>query len=283
MVTGVFEGREDVKITYDNILMYMNSILDKDKLDDFNVDLNNLEDLLILTDVNEIYTIFKYNFFKVLDKFLLYFGIVIRGDQTFEKYFRLVYVIYNIKYLDFYREEVSIILYGDYNDEDKMYLLFSIYFEDNIDLIETLDYSDLFFNFIEENIKETKNYNITMIQRAINITFNNQGYRNTFLFNQILKGEVFINLTLKDNLDIIKNELTDLVLSNYNNKEEDKNKKQLEIEFCLLYYHQDDIIDITKVLDTTLLKILYPETQDLESILVNINNNLLLLTKGETL
>lgn len=283
MVTGVFEGREDVKITYDNILMYMNSILDKDKLDDFNVDLNNLEDLLILSDVNEIYTIFKYNFFKVLDKFLLYFGIVIRGEQSFENYFKLVYVIYNIKYLDFYREEVSIILYGDYNDEDKMYLLFSIYFEDNIDLIETLDYSDLFFNFIKENIKEVKNYNMEMIQRAINITFNNQGYRNTFLFNQILKGEVFINLTLKDNLDVIKNELTELVLLNYSNKEEDKIKKQLEIEFCLLYYHQDDIIDISKVLDITLLKILYPEIQELDSILNSINNNLLLLTKGETL
>ena len=100
MIKSVFEGRESVRLTYDNILIYLNSILTKDSADELQVDLNNLEDLLMVNEGDD-YSVFKINFFKMLDKYLILFGIVLRNEKSFDVYFKIFYLLYSLNQLDY--------------------------------------------------------------------------------------------------------------------------------------------------------------------------------------
>lgn len=285
MLKSVFEGREDVKSTYDEILIYLKSILDKDDSDDLEVELNTIEDLLIENSDNEDYTIFKINVFKLFDKILIKYGIILREEKSFEIYFNLFYLLYNIKYLDFYREEVELITHGDYNIEDKLHLLFSLYFEETIVLSETVETSERFFSFIEENIKEEKVYNIDLIQRAVLMSQHDESFKDTVLFKSVLTGETIYKLSLHVDLEIIKNELTERVYNNIIGKFDYKDeliKVSNEVVFTLLFYHYDVAYDLTKILDRDyILSLFNKPILEIDTLIENINKRLIQLLKGE--
>lgn len=283
MITSVFEGRESVKQTYDNILIYLNGILRKDLMDELQVDLSILEDKLMVNEDNEEYSIFKYDFFKILDKYLLYFGVLLRHEKSFDVYFKILYVLYNIKQLDYYKEEIEIIIYGDYNDEDKLLLLFSIYFEEVSEVMDTIDTSSLFFDFIKDNIKEEKIYNLDLITRAVSLSKYDDSFKTTELFSQVMKGEIIYKLTLMYDLEIVKNELIERVYKNiidkYDYKEEIL-KVTNEIIFTLVFYHYDIVVDLTKLLDRDfVLKLFNKPILEIDKIMENINTRLINLLK----
>lgn len=284
MLKSVFEGRESVQQTYDNILIYLNSILSKDSVDELNVDLNVLEDMLILNDNNEDYAIFKINFFDILDKYLLLFGIVIKDEKTFDVYFKTTYLLYNLNVLDYYKEEVSIILNGDYTDDDKVYLLYALYFEETSDVIEAVHTSPLFFNFIENNLKEEKVYNMELIQRAVLFSKYDEKIKSTILFKEVMTGDIIYNLSIKNDLDIIKGELTERVFKNLLNKYEYKDELEKvtdEIVFTLLFYHYDVIVDLTKVLDRDyILSLFNKPILEIDNIISNVNLRLTTILNG---
>lgn len=283
MITSVFEGRESVKQTYDNILIYLNGILRKDLMDELQVDLSILEDKLMVNEDNEEYSIFKYDFFKILDKYLLYFGVLLRHEKSFDVYFKILYVLYNIKQLDYYKEEIEIIIYGDYNDEDKLLLLFSIYFEEVSEVMDTIDTSSLFFDFVKDNIKEEKIYNLDLITRAVSLSKYDDSFKTTELFSQVMKGEINYKLTLMYDLEIIKNELIERTYKNiidkYDYKEEIL-KVTNEIIFTLVFYHYDIVVDLTKLLDRDfVLKLFNKPILEIDKIMENINTRLINLLK----
>lgn len=284
MLKSVFEGRESVQQTYNNILIYLNSILSKDSVDELNVDLNVLEDVLTLNDDNEDYAIFKMEFFNILDKYLLLFGILIKDEKTFDVYFKTCYLLYNLSILDYYKEEVSIILHGDYNEDDKVYLLFSLYFEETSDVIEAVHVSPLFFNLIENNIKEEKTYNMDLIQRAVLFSKYDEKIKSTILFKQIMTGDKIYNLSIKNDLNIIKDELTERVFKDLINKYEYKDELEKvsdELVFTLLFYHYDVIIDLTKVLDRDyILSLFNKPILEIDNIISNVNLRLTTILNG---
>lgn len=284
MLKSVFEGRESVQQTYDNILIYLNSILSKDSVDELNVDLNVLEDMLILNDNNEDYAIFKMEFFNILDKYLLLFGILIKEEKTYDVYFKTCYLLYNLSILDYYKEEVSIILHGDYNEDDKVYLLFSLYFEETSDVIEAVDTSPLFFNIIENNIKEEKTYNMDLIQRAVIFSKYDEKIKSTVLFKEIMTGDKIYSLSIKNDLNIIKDELTERVFKNLINKYEYKDelvRVSDELVFTLLFYHYDVIIDLTKALDRDyILSLFNKPILEIDNIISNVNLRLTTILNG---
>lgn len=283
MLQSVFEGRETVKQTYDNILIYLKSILSTELNDDLNVDLSILEDLLIEESNNEPFTVFKLNLFTILDKYLLGFGVLLKEEKSFEIYFKIFYLLYNIKQLDYYKEEVEIIIYGDYNDEDKIHLLFSLYFEETIEVLDTIDVSSLFFTFIEGNIKQEKIYNMDLILRAVTLSKYDDSFKFTILFKQIMNAEVIYNITIKNDLDIIRNELTERVYNNILNKyeyKEELNKVTNEIIFTLLFYHYDVVMDLTKVFDNDfILRLFNKPVLEIDGVIDNINNTIRRLLK----
>lgn len=284
MLKSVFEGRESVQQTYDNILIYLNSILSKDSVDELNVDLNVLEDMLILNDNNEDYAIFKMEFFNILDKYLLLFGILIKEEKTFDVYFKTCYLLYNLSILDYYKEEVSIILHGDYNEDDKVHLLFSLYFEETSDVIEAVHTSPLFFNIIENNIKEEKTYNMDLIQRAVMFSKYDEKIKSTILFKQIMTGDKIYNLSIKNDLNLIKDELTERVFKDLINKYEYKDELEKvsdELVFTLLFYHYDVIVDLTKVLDRDyILSLFNKPILEIDSVISNVNLRLTTILNG---
>lgn len=283
MLQSVFEGRETVKQTYDNILIYLKSILSTELNDDLNVDLSILEDLLIEESNSEPFTVFKLNLFTILDKYLLGFGVLLKEEKSFEIYFKIFYLLYNIKQLDYYKEEVEIIIYGDYNDEDKIHLLFSLYFEETIEVLDTIDVSSLFFTFIEGNIKQEKIYNMDLILRAVTLSKYDDSFKFTILFKQIMNAEVIYNITIKNDLDIIRNELTERVYNNILNKyeyKEELNKVTNEIIFTLLFYHYDVVMDLTKVFDNDfILRLFNKPVLEIDGVIDNINNTIRRLLK----
>ncbi len=283
MLQSVFEGRETVKQTYDNILIYLKSILSTELNDDLNVDLSILEDLLIEESNSEPFTVFKLNLFTILDKYLLGFGVLLKEEKSFEIYFKIFYLLYNIKQLDYYKEEVEIIIYGDYNDEDKIHLLFSLYFEETIEVLDTIDVSSLFFTFIEDNIKQEKIYNMDLILRAVTLSKYDDSFKFTILFKQIMNAEVIYNITIKNDLDIIRNELTERVYNNILNKyeyKEELNKVTNEIIFTLLFYHYDVVMDLTKVFDNDfILRLFNKPVLEIDGVIDNINNTIRRLLK----
>ena len=284
MLKSVFEGRESVQQTYDNILIYLNSILSKDSTDELNVDLNVLEDMLTLNDNNEDYVIFKMEFFNILDKYLLLFGILIKEEKTYDVYFKTCYLLYNLSILDYYKEEVSIILHGDYNEDDKVYLLFSLYFEETSDVIEAVHTSPLFFNIIENNIKEEKTYNMDLIQRAVMFSKYDEKIKSTILFKQIMTGDKIYNLSIKNDLNLIKDELTERVFKDLINKYEYKDELEKvsdELVFTLLFYHYDVIVDLTKVLDRDyILSLFNKPILEIDNIISNVNLRLTTILNG---
>lgn len=283
MLQSVFEGRETVKQTYDNILIYLKSILSTELNDDLNVGLSILEDLLIEESNSEPFTVFKLNLFTILDKYLLGFGVLLKEEKSFEIYFKIFYLLYNIKQLDYYKEEVEIIIYGDYNDEDKIHLLFSLYFEETIEVLDTIDVSSLFFTFIEGNIKQEKIYNMDLILRAVTLSKYDDSFKFTILFKQIMNAEVIYNITIKNDLDIIRNELTERVYNNILNKyeyKEELNKVTNEIIFTLLFYHYDVVMDLTKVFDNDfILRLFNKPVIEIDGVIDNINNTIRRLLK----
>ena len=284
MLKSVFEGRESVQQTYDNILIYLNSILSKDSTDELNVDLNVLEDMLTLNDNNEDYAIFKMEFFNILDKYLLLFGILIKEEKTYDVYFKTCYLLYNLSILDYYKEEVSIILHGDYNEDDKVYLLFSLYFEETSDVIEAVHTSPLFFNIIENNTKEEKTYNMDLIQRAVMFSKYDEKIKSTILFKQIMTGDKIYNLSIKNDLNLIKDELTERVFKDLINKYEYKDELEKvgdELVFTLLFYHYDVIVDLTKVLDRDyILSLFNKPILEIDSVISNVNLRLTTILNG---
>ncbi len=284
MIKSVFEGRESVRLTYDNILIYLNSILTKDSADELQVDLNNLEDLLMVNEGDD-YSVFKVNFFKMLDKYLILFGIVLRNEKSFDVYFKIFYLLYSLNQLDYYKEEVEIIVYGDYNEEDKLYLLFNLYFEETIEVLDTIDVSPLFFTILENNIKEEKVYNIEMIQRAVLFSKYDEKFKYVNLFKDIMTGETIFNMSIKNDLELIKNELTDRVYKNIIDKYEYKTELEKvsdEIVFTLLFYHYDSIIDLNKILDRDyILSLFNKPIMEIDNIILNINTRLSNILRGE--
>lgn len=284
MIKSVFEGRESVRLTYDNILIYLNSILTKESGDELQVDLNNLEDLLIVNEGDD-YSVFKVNFFKMLDKYLILFGIVLRNEKSFDVYFKIFYLLYSLNQLDYYKEEVEIITYGDYNEEDKLHLLFNLYFEETIEVLDTIDVSPLFFTILENSIKEEKVYNIEMIQRAVLFSKYDEKFKYVNLFKDIMTGDTIFNMSIKNDLELIKNELTDRVYKNIIDKYEYKTELEKvsdEIVFTLLFYHYDSIIDLTKVLDRDyILSLFNKPIMEIDNIILNINTRISNILRGE--
>lgn len=284
MIKSVFEGRESVRLTYDNILIYLNSILTKDSADELQVDLNNLEDLLIVNEGDD-YSVFKINFFKMLDKYLILFGIVLRNEKSFDVYFKIFYLLYSLNQLDYYKEEVEIITYGDYNEEDKLHLLFNLYFEETIEVLDTIDVSPLFFTILENSIKEEKVYNIELIQRAVLFSKYDEKFKYVNLFKDIMTGDTIFNMSIKNDLELIKNELTDRVYKNIIDKYEYKTELEKvsdEIVFTLLFYHYDSIIDLTKVLDRDyILSLFNKPIMEIDNIILNINTRISNILRGE--
>lgn len=284
MIKSVFEGRESVRLTYDNILIYLNSILTKDSADELQVDLNNLEDLLMVNEGDD-YSVFKINFFKMLDKYLILFGIVLRNEKSFDVYFKIFYLLYSLNQLDYYKEEVEIIVYGDYNEEDKLHLLFNLYFEETIEVLDTIDVSPLFFTILENSIKEEKVYNIEMIQRAVLFSKYDEKFKYVNLFKDIMTGDTIFNMSIKNDLELIKNELTDRVYKNIIDKYEYKTELEKvsdEVVFTLLFYHYDTIIDLTKVLDRDyILSLFNKPIMEIDNIILNINTRISNILRGE--
>lgn len=268
MLDNIFLGREITQKTFDNIKNILSSLLDKDSKDEFIVDLNVIEDELLLTLDNEIYTIFQIKIFEVFNNILLKYGIFVTGEINFSVYEKVFYTLFSIKYVDYNKEELSIILYGDFQNEDKLNLIFSLFFEETSDILETIDITDFFFEFIEDNIKEEKTYNIEMMERAIKI---NKECDNIFidslLYLEVIKGEVIFDLDINKDEKIILQELINRT-STINNKE----NKIKEIVFGLMFYNVDNLINIKTYISDEILNLTFDEINDKNSIKENILN-----------
>ena len=268
MLDNIFLGREITQKTFDNIKNILSSLLDKDSKDEFIVDLNVIEDELLLTLDNEIYTIFQIKIFEVFNNILLKYGIFVTGEINFSVYEKVFYTLFSIKYVDYNKEELSIILYGDFQNEDKLNLIFSLFFEETSDILETIDITDFFFEFIEDNIKEEKTYNIEMMERAIKI---NKECDNIFidslLYLEVIKGEVIFDLDINKDEKIILQELINRT-STINNKE----NKIKEIVFGLMFYNVDNLINIKTYITDEILNLTFDEINDKNSIKENILN-----------
>lgn len=268
MLDNIFLGREITQQTFDNIKNILSSLLDKDSKDEFIVDLNVIEDELLLTLDNEIYTIFQIKIFEVFNNILLKYGIFVNGEINFSVYEKVFYTLFSIKYVDYNKEELSIILYGDFQKEDKLNLIFSLFFEETSDIIETIDITDFFFEFIEDNIKEEKTYNIEMMGRAIKI---NKECDNIFidslLYLEVIKGEVIFDLDINKDEKIILQELINRVSTIIS-----KENKIKEIVFGLMFYNVDNLINIKTYITDEILNLTFDEINDKNSIKENILN-----------
>lgn len=262
MLGDIFLGRELTEKTFDNIKNILSSLLEKEDKDDLIVNLNVIEDDLSLIKDNDIYTIFQIKVFEVFNIILLKYGIFINNEINFSVYEKIFYVLFSIKYIDYNKEEMSIIINGDFQDEDKLNLIFSLYFEETSDVIDCVDVSEMFFNFIENSIKEEKSYNIEMMQRAIQVNSETDStFKNTILYTDILKGDVIYDLDLLKDEVIIIQEL--VIRTNRIEILEDKIK---EIVFTLMFYNKDNLVNIKTFIKDEFINLTFDNVNDKQTV-----------------
>lgn len=276
----IFEGRESVEITHTSIEGYIYKLLEENDLTDYIIAKQLLDDDVIInasTDDLYEYYINKYNI--ILNNILIKYGILVKEYLYLTDYNDIFMFLYNMKYIDFNSEMVSLIINGDYNKEDKLFLLFDLIVDEPTTLIEKVETSDLLFIKIADLLENSKSLenssNTDMLLRAFAINKSSSNFKETVLFKDIITGYSNIMLSLLKDKELIIKEIKERLKPFVDIYSANKLLEVVLIEtvYSFIFYNDNDIIDLKKEIDVPLIEnIMDTNSLDNNSVLIIIEN-----------
>lgn len=276
MANDILFGKEEFTNSYNNIILNLSTLLPTEDLEKFEIDTNiifeNLsngyveeEELIPIGDLTDdnLYEIFRKKINEIFDNILLKYGIRSEVISIFH-YEALFTMLNHIKNNVLERETYSLIINGNYNNDETFYMLIEDHIENPTELLEYVEIGEYFFNLVEDMVSVKRNdSNIEMLLLARELYIKDIRFGNTVLFTDIMENRENIMLDLKLGLTTINNLIKNNI-DKYFIGEKLVNVEGLilEISFTYLYFNKDNSFRLSNYVNKKYLEETFKLTLD---------------------
>ena len=276
MANDILFGKEEFTNSYNNIIQNLHTLLPTEDLEKFEIDTNiifeNLsngyveeEELIPIGDLTDdnLYEIFRKKINEIFDNILLKYGIRSEVVSIFH-YEALFTMLNHIKNNVLERETYSLIINGNYNNDETFYMLIEDHIENPTELLEYVEIGEYFFNLVEDMVSVKRNdSNIEMLLLARELYIKDIRFGNTVLFTDIMENRENIMLDLKLGLTTINNLIKNNI-DKYFIGEKLVNVEGLilEISFTYLYFNKDNSFRLSNYVNKKYLEETFKLTLD---------------------
>lgn len=276
MANDILFGKEEFTNSYNNIIQNLHTLLPTEDLEKFEIDTNiifeNLsngyveeEELIPIGDLTDdnLYEIFRKKINEIFDNILLKYGIRSEVISIFH-YEALFTMLNHIKNNVLERETYSLIINGNYNNDETFYMLIEDHIENPTELLEYVEIGEYFFNLVEDMVSVKRNdSNIEMLLLARELYIKDIRFGNTVLFADIMENRENIMLDLKLGLTTINNLIKNNI-DKYFIGEKLANVEGLilEISFTYLYFNKDNSFRLSNYVNKKYLEETFKLTLD---------------------
>lgn len=276
MANDILFGKEEFTNSYNNIIQNLHTLLPTEDLEKFEIDTNiifeNLsngyveeEELIPIGDLTDdnLYEIFRKKINEIFDNILLKYGIRSEVISIFH-YEALFTMLNHIKNNVLERETYSLIINGNYNNDETFYMLIEDHIENPTELLEYVEIGEYFFNLVEDMVSVKRNdSNIEMLLLARELYIKDIRFGNTVLFTDIMENRENIMLDLKLGLTTINNLIKNNI-DKYFIGEKLVNVEGLilEISFTYLYFNKDNSFRLSNYVNKNYLEETFKLTLD---------------------
>lgn len=276
MANDILFGKVEFTNSYNNIIQNLHTLLPTEDLEKFEIDTNiifeNLsngyveeEELIPIGDLTDdnLYEIFRKKINEIFDNILLKYGI--RSEVTSIFHYEALFTMLNhIKNNVLERETYSLIINGNYNNDETFYMLIEDHIENPTELLEYVEIGEYFFNLVEDMVSVKRNdSNIEMLLLARELYIKDIRFGNTVLFTDIMENRENIMLDLKLGLTTINNLIKNNI-DKYFIGEKLVNVEGLilEISFTYLYFNKDNSFRLSNYVNKKYLEETFKLTLD---------------------
>lgn len=276
MANDILFGKVEFTNSYNNIIQNLHTLLPTEDLEKFEIDTNiifeNLsngyveeEELIPIGDLTDdnLYEIFRKKINEIFDNILLKYGIRSEVISIFH-YEALFTMLNHIKNNVLERETYSLIINGNYNNDETFYMLIEDHIENPTELLEYVEIGEYFFNLVEDMVSVKRNdSNIEMLLLARELYIKDIRFGNTVLFTDIMENRENIMLDLKLGLTTINNLIKNNI-DKYFIGEKLVNVEGLilEISFTYLYFNKDNSFRLSNYVNKKYLEETFKLTLD---------------------
>ena len=276
MANDILFGKVEFTNSYNNIILNLSTLLPTEDLEKFEIDTNiifeNLsngyveeEELIPIGDLTDdnLYEIFRKKINEIFDNILLKYGIRSEVTSIFH-YEALFTMLNNIKNNVLERETYSLIINGNYNNDETFYMLIEDHIENPTELLEYVEIGEYFFNLVEDMVSVKRNdSNIEMLLLARELYIKDIRFGNTVLFADIMENRENIMLDLKLGLTTINNLIKNNIDKYFiGEKLVNVDGLILEISFTYLYFNKDNSFRLTNYVNKKYLEETFKLTLD---------------------